>query len=121
MRFHHALGVVALIAGSAAGGSLAGASDGVIQACVHPKEGLRIVSSADECKKFEQALAWNVQGPKGDPGEPGPAGAPGSQGQPGPPGPAGPPGALAAGPAGPAGLRGLRDRPALPARTATTG
>src|SRR6266542_1117035 len=66
MRFH-GLAVAALALGGATGGTLAGA-DGAIHACAHPKEGLRIVDSPQECRKYEQPLSWNVQGPTGEPG-----------------------------------------------------
>lgn len=108
MRFP-GLAVAALALGGATGGTLVG-SDGAIHACVHPKEGLRIVDSPQECRKYEQALSWNVQGPQGAPGNPGPVGPPGPAGAPGPAGPAGPTGppgpAGAAGAAGPSGLPG---------------
>jgi hypothetical protein len=93
------IAATALALGGATGGTLAGA-DGVIHACVHSKEGLRIVDSPQQCRKHEQALSWNVQGPKGARGDQGPAGAVG------PPGPAGATGA--AGPEGRIGLPGSK-------------
>jgi hypothetical protein len=74
----------------AAGGALAvgknaktaaAAADEVVNACRHPNGGwVRIVSGPDACRAREQALSWNVAGPKGDPG---PAGPPGPKGDPG--------------------------------------
>jgi Collagen triple helix repeat (20 copies) len=97
--------------------------DGTITACysrdgglLTPRGALRVVDSADECRRGENALTWNQEGqpgpagpvgptgPQGEPGAQGPAGAPGQDGangqdgadgqdgQPGPQGPAGPPG-----------------------------
>src|SRR6266511_312857 len=127
MRFH-GLAVAALALGGATGGTLAGA-DGALHACAHPKEGLRIVDSPQDCRKYEQPLSWNVQGPQGQPVDPGsagpagpagagpagaagPAGPPGVQGQPGPaglPGEQGPPGPQGlTGPQGPAGEPGTQ-------------
>ncbi len=59
------------------------AQGGVITACVHENNGnIRIVSSANDCKKQERVLQWGGSGQ----GSPGPAG------QQGPVGPQGPPG-----------------------------
>ena len=59
----------------------------VIHACKHPSGGwLRQVSGPTQCRRREQAVSWNVQGPKGDkgdPGEAGPAGLAGPKGDPG--------------------------------------
>ena len=64
----------------AVGGSDAAAEE-VVHACRHPNGGwVRIVSEAGKCRPREQAVSWNVQGPKGDPG---PAGPPGPKGDPG--------------------------------------
>ena len=56
----------------------------VIHACKHPSGGwLRQVSGPTQCRRREQAVSWNVQGPKGDkgdPGEAGPAGLAGAEG-----------------------------------------
>ena len=75
---------------------------GVINACVQRHTGrVRVVAGPNACRRGEQPVAWNVQGPAGPPG---PAGAPGADGA---PGPAGPPGATGAqGPAGATGARG---------------
>lgn len=59
-----------------------GAETDVIHACRHPNGGwVRVVSAEGACRPREQALSWNVQGPKGDPG---PEGPPGPLGDPGP-------------------------------------
>jgi len=95
----------ALILALAGGGALAAHAtahkrhNGVINACVNRHTGrVRVVAGPNACRRGEQPLAWNVQGPAGPPG---PAGVDGA------PGPAGPPGAPGAqGPAGPAGARG---------------
>lgn len=87
-------------------------SNNVIDACYSKSGGsLRVIDgTVTNCGKNESALAWNVQGPKGekgDPGETGPQGAAGPQGETGaqglqgPIGPQGPQGET--GPAGPAG------------------
>ena len=62
----------------AAGGALAvgandttgaAAAEDVINACRHPNGGwVRILSAAGSCRPREQAMSWNVAGPKGDPG-----------------------------------------------------
>ena len=102
-----ALGLAALAgtAGAATAGLDALSENGVVSACRHRSGFLLVPSPGKPCKKSEQALTWNVQGPagpsgpagpQGEPGPPGPAGAAGSagpQGEPGPPGPAGPAGA----------------------------
>jgi hypothetical protein len=80
-----------------------------IQACQLNKVGtLRIVDSAAECNvKFEKAISWNVQGPKGDTGAAGAAGAAGAKGATGAAGAAGPAGAKGdTGAAGAAGGKG---------------
>jgi hypothetical protein len=84
---------------------------GVVNACVQRKTGhVRVVAGPHACRRGEQALAWNIEGPAGPPGPagadgaagpPGPAGAPGADGAPGATGPAGPIGDR--GPTGPAG------------------
>ena len=95
-----ALGVIAiaLTVGGATAGLDTTLADGVIKACRH-KSGLLLVPSAGKvCKRSEQALSWNVQGPAGPAGA---QGEPGPRGETGPIGPAGP-----AGPAGPSGPSG---------------
>jgi Lamin Tail Domain len=67
----------------------------VIHACKHPSGGwLRQVSGPTQCRRREQAVSWNVEGPKGDKGDPGESGAPGA---PGPAGPKGDPGTVVTG------------------------
>lgn len=73
----------AVSADSFDGGTDTTPSDGVITGCYKPAPGhgddedgeggarstpLRVVESADECKRNEVALAWNQQGPQGEPG-----------------------------------------------------
>jgi hypothetical protein len=84
---------------------------GVITACVKKPGGrTRIVSGPGQCRRGEQAVSWNIQGPagpRGATGPAGPAGATGSDGARGPTGAAGPAGpAGAPGPTGPAGPQG---------------
>ena len=43
----------------------------VINACVKNGGQVRILDANDSCKKEEQPLSWNVQGPPGVPGQPG--------------------------------------------------
>lgn len=74
----------------------------VIWACAKKRDGrLRTVAGPGRCRKGEQALSWNVQGPAGRAGPPGPAGATGSAGPQGAAGPTGADGAR-----GPTGSRG---------------
>jgi Lamin Tail Domain/Collagen triple helix repeat (20 copies) len=92
---------------------------GVINACVkRPGGRVRIVSGPERCRRGEQAVSWNVQGPAGPRGATGPegpagptgaAGARGADGARGATGPAGPAGSP--GPAGPAGPAGPQDPP----------
>ncbi len=96
----------------AAGAALAGhntprRAKGVIFACAQKQGGrLRVVAAAGSCRRGEQALAWNIQGPEG---KRGPSGADGSQGPSGASGAAGARGATgASGPAGAAGAAGAR-------------
>lgn len=106
------LAVAALVAGVALAGAGAGgmvlasshsSASGVINACQARGNGqLRVVSSARDCRRNEQAISWNAQGPQG------PAGPQGAQGLPGPQGATGPAGAPGtAGPQGEAGPQGL--------------
>jgi hypothetical protein len=66
MRTSHLLAIAALAAASAAGTTLAGASD-TIQGCVR-KDSVLVIATAEQCKTLGQPLVWNVEGPKGDPG-----------------------------------------------------
>src|SRR3954463_16341043 len=80
-------------------------SGGVIYACYGNSNGqLRRVNNPSECKNNETALAWNIQGLKGDKGDTGPQGPQGNTGATGPQGPAGTHGT--AGPQGPKGDTG---------------
>ena len=66
------------------------ADDATIHACKHVKRGIvRIVRSADACKRNETALSWNIRGPQGEAGAAGSPGPTGPQGERGPAGPAG--------------------------------
>ena len=84
-----ALGVVALaltVGGATAGLDAAGLDaatldDGVIKACRHKSGILLIPSAGKACKRSEQALSWNVQGPAGPAGAKGEAGAAGAPGR----------------------------------------
>jgi hypothetical protein len=79
-------------------------ANGVIWACAKKGNGhLRVVAGPGRCKRGEQALSWNTQGPPGPAGPAGADGAPGSRGATGAAGPQG-----AAGPAGADGARGAR-------------
>jgi hypothetical protein len=80
--------------------------DGLVDGCYHKTTGqMRIVSDSGQCKKVEQLISWNKQGPQGPQGEPGP---PGTQGIPGEQGHIGPQGEKGdTGPQGPQGERGL--------------
>jgi hypothetical protein len=97
------LAVVATTGVIVSGGTVAvmaaTASDDVIHACV--SRGLlglgtgnvRIVDEPDDCRRTEDPLSWNRQGPAGPPGAAGPQGEPGPQGEAGPQGDPGPQGA----------------------------
>lgn len=77
-----ALAAICLVAGSALALDGDAIADDVIHACRHPNGGwIRIPAQDRACRQREQAVTWNVQGPKGDPG---PAGPPGPKGDPGP-------------------------------------
>jgi hypothetical protein len=85
-----------LTLGGATAGLDAAAVDGVIEACRHKSGILLVPSEGKACKRSEQALSWDVEGPAGPAGADGKDGAPGPEGPPGPAGPVGP-----AGPSGP--------------------
>jgi Collagen triple helix repeat (20 copies) len=112
--------LLAAIGGLAVAGGVAYATiptNNVINACYDKQSGqTRIVDpttgTPKGCAKTENAIAWNVQGPKGDKGDTGPQGPAGPQGLAGPQGPAGPP--------GPEGLQGPQG-PQGPAGEATMG
>jgi hypothetical protein len=76
------LAAVAVVAGVALAQSEPPST--VIHACKHPSGGwLRQVASAEQCRRRETAVSWNVAGAKGDKGDPGPAGPAGPKGDPG--------------------------------------
>lgn len=96
--------VVMLACGAALAAHVATARRGsnVINACAKKQGGrLRVVAKPNACRRGEQPLSWNVQGPAGPPGPEGPAGPPGPAGEQGRQGEIGP-----AGPTGPAGPQG---------------
>jgi len=111
--------VVGAVLGGAAGAAyatsaLTSVSTTTINACRGPFGLLRVVNEPSDCRHSEQAISWNVQGPKGDTGPVGPKGdkgdtglqgTKGDTGAAGPMGVDGPMGPI--GPAGPAGLPGL--------------
>jgi lamin tail-like protein/collagen triple helix repeat protein len=101
---------LALIAGVALAAEPSGRrpNHAVINACVKKKDGrLRIVAAAGSCRREEQPLAWNAQGPAGRPGATGPAGAMGAKGEAGARGATGAAGSAGrAGPTGPQGRAG---------------
>jgi hypothetical protein len=93
--------------------------DEVVRACVSPSGLMRALTDDESCRRHEQLLEWNregppgpvgaqgVPGPQGPPGADGISGAQGPQGPPGAQGPQGPPGPQGApGPEGPAGPAG---------------
>ena len=92
------MSALALTVGGATAGStgLDAVENGVIKACRHKSGFLLVPSAGKTCKRSEQALSWNVQGPAGPAGpteaSPGPRGETGATGPAGPAGPAGPPG-----------------------------
>ena len=108
------IAVLALTVGGATAGldAAAAVEDGVIKACRHKSGVLLIPSAGKACKRSEQALSWNVQGPAGPAGKDGAAGPAGPAGATGPAGPKGDPGP--AGPAGPAGPVGPAGPPGPP-------
>ena len=80
------LAVVLIVATGASWALASGGGSDQIYACVNPAGQPRIVDSADECKKKETSLAWNIVGPAGLPGAPGADGVDGADGLPGAPG-----------------------------------
>jgi hypothetical protein len=91
--------------GGAAWGTFGTPQTSVIHACLVGEQGfVRIVASPGDCRRGEQPLSWNVQGPTGPVGPAGNVGPTGSQGPVGPAGATGPAGA--SGPTGAPGERG---------------
>jgi len=85
-------------------------ANGVIWACAKKEGGrLRAVGGPGRCRRGEQALSWNVQGPAGPPGSAGATGPAGPQGAVGPPGADG-----ARGPTGAKGPTGATGRAGPP-------
>ena len=106
-------GLALVLAAAVAAAPRGGRADAEIDACRHRASGLvRVPAAGASCRRNEQALRWNVAGPRGPQGEQGAAGAPGAVGPAGPAGPAGPIGP--AGATGPAGAQGVAG-PAGPA------
>jgi type VI secretion system secreted protein Hcp len=118
----------AIVLGAAAAGAQALLANNVIYACVDLGTGhLRVVDAGEKCRRGEQSLQWNKEGPQGAPGvqgvqgiaglpgvngapgEPGVPGASGLNGRDGRDGVQGPPG-----PPGPAGTGGLPVDPCIP-------
>ena len=92
------------------------AEENVIYGCVRKKNGnLRIVSDCNKCKRWENCISLNIQGPQGEPGQPGELGPEGPQGpigQQGPQGEQGPEGDKGEqGDVGPRGLPGPQGPP----------
>lgn len=65
--FLFALGLALILLVASATLALA-QTDGVIYACVVKDGTLRIVSDANQCKRGETLLSWNIMGPQGNPG-----------------------------------------------------
>ncbi|MBA2460188.1 MAG: hypothetical protein H0V45_00220, partial [Actinobacteria bacterium] len=87
-------GAAAIAVAAGVGYAAIPAVDGTITACYRTKNSddgggkgtLRVVDSAGECEKNEQALTWNQRGPAGAPGIAGAQGPAGPQGALGPQG-----------------------------------
>ena len=125
-RSHLFVAVIAGVLGaSVAGAGIAIAGDdtgATITACVHTQNGeTRIVGSESDCRKAEEPLTWNVEGPAGPVGPAGPEGPAGPVGADGPAGPAGPEGPTGPeGPAGPTGPMGPQGPMGPPGPAGTT-
>jgi len=84
--------VAAFVVGTITTATVVSAQDDTIIACVNNNsqgKDLRIVDSADDCRKNETPLQWNTEGPAGADGAPGANGedgAPGANGEDGAPG-----------------------------------
>jgi hypothetical protein len=75
--------VVALLACVGVAAATVG-DDGTIHACLKPKSGdLRVIdpASGDECRRYEEAVDWNREGPAGPKGETGAHGEKGERGE----------------------------------------
>ncbi len=97
----------AFVAGSAPAEAQIPSTNGVYTACIRlDRDGdegrlVRLVASNEPCRRREQRVTWNEEGPKGDTGATGATGPQGPQGLAGPFGPSGP-----LGPQGPQGAPG---------------
>jgi hypothetical protein len=81
LRPLRALIVVAALASATSAVSPVAASAATIYACVKPKSGAtRIVGAKARCKRGEQRLSWNTEGPRGPAGANGANGAAGAAG-----------------------------------------
>ncbi|HEY8193140.1 MAG TPA: lamin tail domain-containing protein [Gaiellaceae bacterium] len=70
----------------------------VIYACKHPSGGwLRQVTGPAQCRRREQPVSWDIEGPKGEKGDPGAPGAAGAKGEKGDKGDRGDPGTVVTG------------------------
>jgi hypothetical protein len=114
-----ALAVIAAGAALASTNRTSESTGAVIRSCRNVHSGmLRIPAAKAPCRAEEEAIFWNVRGPRGEHGEAGPPGAQGPSGVAGPAGspgpaggtgPAGAPGPMgASGPAGPQGQTGAQ-------------
>jgi hypothetical protein len=75
-----AVAIAGVVVGSALS-TVAVASGGTIQGCVDARTGvLRVVATADDCRRTESPLTWNEVGPQGDTGEQGEQGEQGEAG-----------------------------------------
>jgi hypothetical protein len=113
-----AVGFAVVVSAIAFGATTASAEDDAIYACVARDGSVRVLKHPHEkdkrwsslCRRDEQLVTWNVegpQGPKGQAGAPGAAGPQGSQGIQGPQGEVGPQGPQGEqGPVGPQGEQG---------------
>ena len=83
------LSVIIVLCGVFGFGAYAFATGNVITACAKRDGEVYLIGAGFQratCARGDQALTWNIQGPKGDkgdPGAPGKDGAPGAQGAPG--------------------------------------
>lgn len=86
LRIAHWAGVASILLAGLAGPSIAVADSadpaGVIQGCLNVHTGrLRVVEEDTVCRRNEEPISWNRQGPAGSAGAEGPAGAPGVTGR----------------------------------------
>jgi hypothetical protein len=113
--------VATLLVGTiaSAAGILNPIQNGVIYSCFNATSGkdVRLIDPAKGCKKDEQLLTWNQQGPKGDKGDPGQQGSQGPKGDKGDKGDTGQQGSQGPkgdkGDVGPQGLPGQQGAPGI--------